>query len=91
MILPLSVPAVGALTIFVFMGNWNSFIWPLIVTKRAVLRTIPVGLVAFRDELGARYHYMFAMATLAILPTAVIFAILRTRLVKGLTMIGIKG
>ena len=91
MILPLSAPAVGALAIFTFMGNWNSFIWPLIVTKRDVLRTIPVGLVAFHDEYGTFYHYMFAMATLAILPTAVIFGVLRNRLIKGLAMVGIKG
>ncbi len=91
LILPLCKPALGALAIFTFMGNWNSLIWPLIVASRDQYRTITVGLVAFEGEFFTPYNHLFAMSVVAVLPTLVIFLILRTKLIKGLAMVGIKG
>lgn len=91
LILPLCKPALAALAIFTFMGNWNSLIWPLIVASRDQYRTITVGLVAFEGEYFTPYNHLFAMSVLAVLPTVVIFLILRTKLIKGLAMVGIKG
>lgn len=91
LILPLCKPALGALAIFTFMGNWNSLIWPLIVASRDQYRTITVGLLAFEGEFFTPYNHLFAMSVVAVLPTLVIFLILRTKLIKGLAMVGIKG
>jgi len=91
LILPLCKPALGALAIFTFMGNWNSLIWPLIVASKDQYRTITVGLVAFEGEFFTPYNHLFAMSVVAVLPTLVIFLILRTKLIKGLAMVGIKG
>jgi len=91
LILPLCKPAVGALAIFTFMGNWNSLIWPLIVATSDKLRTIPVGLVAFESEFFTPFNQLFAMSVLAILPTFVFFMFLRAKLIKGMAMVGIKG
>ncbi len=88
---PMAGPAVFALLIFAFMGNWNSFIWPLVVARADAFRTIPVGLVSFQEEFGTSWHYLFAMSVLAIIPTAFIFIAFRKRLLHGLAMIGIKG
>ena len=91
LILPLCKPALGALAIFTFMGTWNSLIWPLIVASKDQYRTITVGLVAFEGEFFTPYNHLFAMSVVAVLPTLVIFLILRTKLIKGLAMVGIKG
>ncbi len=91
LIFPLCKPAVGALAIFTFMGNWNSLIWPMIVATSDNLRTIPVGLVAFEGEFFTPFNQLFAMSVLTILPTFVFFMFLRTKLIKGMAMVGIKG
>ena len=44
---PLSLPAIGALCIFNFLGNWNAFIWPLIITSKREMMTLPVGIQFF--------------------------------------------
>ena len=90
-ILPLCTPALGALTIFSFMGNWNSLVWPMIVATRQQLRTIPVGLVAFEGEFTTMWNELFAMSVVAVLPTLIFFLILRGKLIKGMAMVGIKG
>ncbi len=91
LILPLCKPALGALSIFTFMGNWNSLIWPLIVASKDEYRTIPVGLVAFQGEFFTPFNQLFAMSVVAIVPTLLIFIFLRRELIKGLAMVGIKG
>lgn len=90
-ILPLSRPALGALLIFSFMMNWNSLIWPLIVAMRESLWTIPVALMIFVSEDDTLWNELFATSVLAVMPTLVIFLVLRGNLIKGMTVGGIKG
>ncbi len=90
-ILPMCQPAIGALAIFTFMGNWNQLLWPLIVASKDRFRTIPVGLVAFEGEFFTPFNELFAMSITAVLPTLIIFLILKGRLIKGMAMVGIKG
>ncbi len=90
-VMPMSLPALGALSIFTFMTNWNSLIWPLIVATRDVTRTFPVGLVAMIGEYDTMWNELFAMAVVAAAPTLIVFLILRGRLIQGMAMVGIKG
>ncbi len=90
LIMPMCQPALGALAIFTFMGNWNSLIWPLIAASRTHLRTIPVGLVLFESEFSTAYGELFAMSVAAVVPTVIFFAVLRGRLITGMAMVGIK-
>jgi len=48
-ILPLAGPGLATLGVFSFLGTWGSFLWPLIVTNRTELGTLPVGLLAFQN------------------------------------------
>jgi multiple sugar transport system permease protein len=48
--MPLVTPALSALAIFTFLGNWTAFIWPLIVTTSKELYTVPVGSRALRSS-----------------------------------------
>ncbi len=90
-IMPMSLPALGALSIFTFMTNWNSLIWPLIVATRDATRTFPVGLVAMIGEYDTMWNQLFAMAVVAVAPTLAVFLVLRGRLIQGMAMVGIKG
>lgn len=90
-IFPMCKPALAALAIFTFMGNWNSLIWPLIVARRSELWTIPVGLISFQAEFYKPFNFIFAMAVVSVLPTVVLFALLRRRLLEGIAMVGLKG
>lgn len=91
LIMPLCQPALGALAIFTYMGNWNSLIWPMIVASKKRFRTVPVGLVNLQSLEWTPYGEIFAMSLAALVPTLIFFLILRERLIKGMAMVGIKG
>ena len=90
-IFPMCKPALGALAILTFMSNWNSLIWPLIVASKRDLWTIPVGLISFQTEYFKPFNLIFAMAVVSVLPTIILFAFVRRRLLEGIGMAGIKG
>jgi alpha-1,4-digalacturonate transport system permease protein len=90
-IFPMCKPALGALAIFTFMSNWNSLIWPLIVARRQDFWTIPVGLISFQGEFFKPLNFIFAMAVVSVVPTIILFALMRRRLLGGIAMVGIKG
>lgn len=88
---PLSLPAIGALTIFNFLGNWNAFIWPLIVTTSSDMRTLPVGLQFFSSEAGADWHLIMTGATLSVIPLLLIAIIFQRYIIEGIALTGLKG
>ncbi|MGQ9714503.1 MAG: carbohydrate ABC transporter permease, partial [Anaerolineae bacterium] len=56
--LPLSKPALATLAIFTFMGQWNDFLWPLVVTQSLEMRTLPVGLSSFQSRYAIQWHLL---------------------------------
>lgn len=88
--LPLVRPALAALCIFTFLGNWNAFLWPLIVTRTAEMRTLPVGIAFFSSEAGSAYELIMTAAALATIPVLVIFAIFQRQIIKGVALTGLK-
>ena len=60
--MPLVKPALAALAIFVFLGNWTAFLWPLIVTNSTEMYTIPVGLSGFGDEADVAWELIMTAA-----------------------------
>ncbi len=91
-ILPLSKPALATLTVFTFMGSWMSFMWPLIVTNRVEMKTLPVGLAYFQETgFGTQYELLMAGAFMAVIPLVIIFIFTQRFFVEGIKMQGIKG
>ncbi len=90
-ILPLSRPGVITLTIFTFMGNYNSFFWPLVMLKRVSNYTLPVGLLFFDSSQGNTTHLLMAATTMSVIPVIVIFIFLQKYLVKGIQLGAVKG
>lgn len=91
-ILPLAKSAVAVLAVFTFMGYWNSYLWPLIVTvDYASLGTLPVGLATFSGLTGTRWDLQMAASIIAMIPTTILVIALQKHLVKGISMSGMGG
>ena len=89
--LPLSRPGLIALTIFVFMGNYRSFFWPLVMLKSVHKYTLPIGLLFFDSTRGQSTHLIMAAVTMSVVPMIVIFVALQKYLVKGIQLGAVKG
>lgn len=89
--MPLVTPALSALAIFTFLGNWTAFIWPLIVTTSKELYTLPIGLSSFAVEQQIQWELIMTGAALATLPTLIIFLVLQRYIVRGVVLAGLKG
>lgn len=91
-ILPLAKPALGALGIFAFMANWNSYLWPLIAINSTSRRTLPIGLAMVTSAYGGtQYGPLMASVVLAIIPVIIVFLFLQRHFVGGITLTGLKG
>jgi multiple sugar transport system permease protein len=88
---PLSLPAIGALCIFNFLGNWNAFIWPLIITSRREMMTLPVGIQFFSTESGSDWHLIMTGASLSLVPLLIVVIIFQRYIIEGITLTGLKG
>ena len=89
--LPLSRPGLIALTIFVFMGNYRSFFWPLVMLKSVHKYTLPIGLLFFDSTRGQSTHLIMAAVTMSVVPMIVIFVVLQKYLVRGIQLGAVKG
>jgi len=89
--MPLVTPALSALAIFIFLGNWTAFIWPLIVTNNPDLYTLPVGLTTFSVEQSVEWELIMTGAALATIPTLIVFLVFQRYIIRGVVMAGLKG
>jgi multiple sugar transport system permease protein len=89
-VLPLSKPPMVTLGIFSFLANWNSFVWPLIVTNDTNLRVIQVGLSYFSSESGTNWGPLMAASTMTIVPLVVMYFLAQRQFVESQAMTGMK-
>jgi multiple sugar transport system permease protein len=92
-VLPLSTPVIGALSILAFVYQWNNFLWPLVVARSDSMWTVPVGLNSLRVYASSAQviNMQMAGATLAVLPVIVVFLALQRYFVRGIALTGMKG
>jgi multiple sugar transport system permease protein len=90
-VLPMSRAALASLAIFIFMWNWDSFLWPLLVATDERYRTLPLGIALFESSYGTNYPQLMAVAFVAMLPVLIVFLVLQRNFVEALTMSGVKG
>ena len=88
--LPVVAPAAVTVAVFAFLGSWNAFTWPLLITDDQRFYVVQIGLRTFLDSEQARYNLMMAAATITILPTLLLYLGAQRFLVQGLTSGGIK-
>lgn len=90
-ILPLSKPLVAVLGIFSFTGQWNSFLWPLIVTSTPEMRTLQVGLAMMTREFDTNLSVLMAGAIVTAIPVFIVFVFFQRYFITGLTVGALKG
>jgi multiple sugar transport system permease protein len=91
-IFPNSRPALAALAIFVFLGNWNEFLWPLVVTNSEAMRTVPVALNSFKGQFTVRWEMLMAAAVVGMLPILIIYTLAQNWVIRGMSVsTGLKG
>lgn len=89
-ILPLGRPALATLATLTFLGSWNDFLYPLIVTTSSAMRPLTVGVATMGLREGAA-GVLMAGATVTFVPTFIIFLVMQRYVVQGIALSGIKG
>ncbi|WP_340013667.1 carbohydrate ABC transporter permease [Paenibacillus sp. FSL K6-1318] len=90
-VIPLTVPAIVTVFIVNFLGNWNEFLLANYFLSTDKLRTLPVGMVQFRDQYQMNYAQMSAGIVYSVVPVLVIYGILQEKIIEGVTAGGVKG
>jgi ABC-type glycerol-3-phosphate transport system permease component len=91
-ILPLSKPALGAVSILSFMWHWNTFMGPLLYLSSNKKYTLSLGLQMFRAPFGGTpYHWLMAASLVAVLPCVIVFFFTQRFFVQGIVITGLKG
>jgi multiple sugar transport system permease protein len=91
-VIPLSKSAFMVTALFAFLGNWNDYLWPLIVMTPAdiAMQTLPVGLSKISSTYNYNYGLSMAAAILSIIPVVIVYAFTQDKIIEGVSRTGIK-
>jgi len=92
--LPLIKPALLALGVFIFQGNWNNFMGPLIYINTTQMFPLVLALRFFQESLSneaPKWHYMMAMSTVMAAPILALYFAAQNYFLEGLTIGAVKG
>jgi len=90
-VLPLALPALGALAIFTFVAQWNNFLWPLITTSKPGMQVTTVALASLQGQFNTDWPLLMTGSVLAIVPMLVVFALGNRSFISGITTGGFGG
>lgn len=89
-ILPLSRPVLSALAILFFLANWNTFLWPLTITRDIELRTVQLAIASFQGQYSASWNYIMAASTIVVVPVLLLFLIFQRQIMESIKTSGLK-
>jgi multiple sugar transport system permease protein len=92
-ILPLAKPALLTVGLLTFMGSWNTFLWPLLISSEVEMQTLPLALSRLALTFGwtrVEWGALLAGTLLAILPITIIYASLQDYFIRGIALSGLK-
>lgn len=84
-VLPLSVPVILTLAVQTFISLWNSLLWPLLITNNSDMRTVQVGISMLTTPLDTNYNLVLAGVAIILIPSFILFIILRKNIKNGVT------
>ncbi len=90
-VVPNSTTIISTAAMFSFLGHWRNYTWPLIVTNRTEMRTLPIGLKYLVQEASSQYQIMMAASVMAIVPVLIAYMLMEKQFVRSITLTGIKG
>ncbi|MBU6529771.1 carbohydrate ABC transporter permease [Streptomyces mayonensis] len=88
-VLPISRPILGVVSIFAIVGVWKDFLWPMLTLPDPARQTLNVGIYSLSN--GVPMNVLIAALTMASLPTLIIFLVFQRNIMSGLTAGGLKG
>ncbi|WP_349828325.1 carbohydrate ABC transporter permease [Brevibacterium litoralis] len=91
-VVPVSAPSIATVALVTIVGEWNNFMWPLVITDTPEVMTLPVGLNLLQslETSTGSYGVLMAGAVLVVIPVLVVFAALQRYIVAGLTQGAVK-
>lgn len=89
--IPATRPALVTLGIFVFIGTWSEFLWPLILLDRPERYTLPLGVARLAGSFSLDWRLVAAGSVLSVLPAILVFVLLQRFIVPTETSSGVKG
>lgn len=90
-VIPLARPALGALGAYVFLQQWNQYLWPLLVTNSDKVRTVQIGISQLYDIDSEQIGLMMAGVVVVLVPSLSIFVFMQKQLINGLMAGAVKG
>jgi ABC-type glycerol-3-phosphate transport system permease component len=90
-VLPISKAPVMTVLIFGFIGSWNAFLWPLLVTTKDTWRPLMVGLWTFVSEAGPETNLLMAGAVITVVPILILYFLTQKQFTEGIATTGLKG
>lgn len=90
-VLPGAVPALITLGIITFLGQWDSYLWPLVVINDQSQQMLQVAIATFSNMESTEWGRILAADTVSSIPILILFIALQKYYVQGITMTGIKG
>ncbi|MCJ7842099.1 carbohydrate ABC transporter permease [Lederbergia sp. NSJ-179] len=89
--LPMMLPAIGAMSIFLFTHQWNNFLWPLVALVTEDMYTLPILLSILAGQDNLDYGQLMLAATISVIPIFVIFLFLQRYFIAGIVGGAVKG
>ena len=91
LMMPLMLPAFGAMTILLSMNSWNAMVWPMIVLRTSEMQTLPLGLQSLLTPYGNNYDLLLSGAVMSVLPIMIIFLLNQKTFIAGMSAGSVKG
>ena len=91
--IPIAMPTISALGLITFIGTWNDYFWPLVLTTSDAVRTLPVGVASLKlldGGISIPYNVVMAGNLILIVPVLLIYLIAQQRITKAFTYMGEK-
>ena len=91
-VVPIAMPVLATLAILTFLGNWNAFIYPLVMATEPNMYTLPVALATFATgQYQADHGMLMAGSVILVLPVLIVFIVFQRFITEGIATTGLKG
>lgn len=90
-LIPTTTPALATVFISSFVGTWNTYLWPLMVTNVNEMRTAQVAITMVNSEANSDYGVVMAAATTILMPSILVFVLFQRKIVGGMMSGSVKG
>jgi multiple sugar transport system permease protein len=91
-VMPIATPVLATLAILTFLGNWNSFLYPLVMSQEPGMYTLPVALATFATgQYQADHGMLMAGSVVLVIPVLIVFVLFQRWITEGIATTGLKG